>query len=361
MDTRGIHRDVPATRAPGEPAGIEGLADRHHAPPLEAVSIRCTDYGPDSVNTLTVVDLDAFLAEPRPAWSEVRWICVEGLNPHVVDRFRSAFDLHTLAAEDVVDVPQRPKCDVYDDHVFVVATMIRRDREILVPEQVSFFLKASLLISFQERQDDIWKRILARINDRSSRLRGHGADYLLYALLDAIVDHYFPLVEKSGDRLEELEDDIIEQSSADLLGSLHGVKRDLLVLRHAIWPMRQLVDDLSRQEEERVTEITRTFLRDVHAHTVMIMDVIETYRELGASLTELYVSSLSNRMTEIMKVLTIIATLFIPLTFLAGVYGMNFKHMPELGWRHGYPAFWFASLAAFVGLLFYFRRRGWLG
>ncbi len=344
----------------GRPAGIEGWPERHEPAPAEAVRIQVTDYGPDRSDTYQATDLDVVLASEVPEWSRVRWIDVETRHANVVERFRETYKLHTLAAEDVLTSPQRPKCDIYEDQLFLVAQMLWLEGDELVEEQVGIFLLQDLLITFQERPGDVWGPIRRRIADEGSRLRSQGPDYLLYALLDAIVDRVFPILEHFGDRLEVLEDSVLETPRPEVLHEVHALRRELLRLRHAMWPLRQVIDELEREGGSRLTATTRTYLRDVYQHVVQIIDFIETYRELGSSLTEFYMSSLSQRMNEIMKVLTIIATLFIPITFLAGVYGMNFRYLPELQWRHGYAAFWALCLAITIGLVVYFWRRGWL-
>jgi len=353
-------------RTPGASAGMDSQDERHEPPPLGAVRLRCTDYGPDRIHDLLVEDLDvaaldAFLEAQPPEDCSVRWIDVEGLHPYVVERLRVTFGLHTLAAEDVLHVPQRPKAGDYDDQLFAVTDLMSLEDGMLVTEQMSFFLLPGLLISFQEWPPDAWAPIRARLARPDARLRAHGADYLLYALLDAVVDHAFPVLERLGDRLESLELDLLEAPSPELLGEVHAIKRDLLAVRRVMWPTRQLVDVLRRDEHGRLSEDTLTYLRDVYEHNIQIIDIVETYRELASGLTDLYMSALSNRMNEIMKVLTIIATMFIPITFLAGVYGMNFRVLPELGWRYGYAGFWVVCALVVAGLLVFFRRRGWLG
>ena len=347
-------------KAYGMPAGIEGWPERHDPAPADAVQVQVTDYGPERSAADEVIDLDALLADGAPEWSRVRWLNVEGRNANIVERMRAAYGLHTLAAEDVLTTPQRPKCDIYENQLFIVAQMMWLDGGELIEEQVSFFLLPHLLITFQERPGDVWEPIRRQITNEGSRLRAQGPDYLLYALLDAIVDRVFPILEHFGDRLETLENEILARPSSEVLHSIHAVRRDLLRLRHALWPLRQVIDELERDGGSRLSPTTRTFLRDVYQHVVQIIDIIESYRELGSSLTDLYMSALSRRMNEIMKVLTIIATLFIPITFLAGIYGMNFRYLPELEWRYGYAAFWVVCSGITVGLLSFFWRRGWL-
>ncbi len=361
LPRRRASRHRGAARRPGTPAGIESQDGRHEPPPLGAVRVRCTDYGPELLHSFEVEDLAAFLASQPPEGCTVRWVDVEGVHPYMVEQLRAAYGLHTLAAEDVLHVPQRPKANLYDDQIFAVTDVLTLEDGALVTEQVSLFLLPTMLVSFQEWPPDVWKPIRKRLARPASRMRRNGPDFLLYAMLDAAVDHAFPVLESLGDRLETLEVALLEDPSPELLAAAHAVKRELLAVRRVMWPTRQLIDDLRRDEQGRLSDTTRTFLRDVYEHTVQIIDIVETYRELASGLTDLYMSALSNRMNETMKVLTIIATMFIPITFLAGVYGMNFEHIPELSMRYGYAGFWVACLVVLTALVVWFRRRGWLG
>jgi len=216
------------------------------------------------------------------------------------------------------------------------------------------------VLTFQEARSDIWDPIRQRLKSKGSRLRGHDASFLLYSLLDTIVDHCFPILEYYGDRAEELETMILDRSRNSALNGIHQLKRDLLVLRGVVWPMREVISALQREQHECLSEMTRVYLGDLYDHVIQIIDIIETYREMASDLTETYMSSVSNRMNEIMKVLTIIGTIFIPLTFLAGVYGMNFRYFPELSQVWAYPAFWGICVIVAVVMLLLFRKRDWL-
>ncbi len=359
----GVHR-TGAQQTPdtlGRRPGLESEPDLATRPAAGAVRIRCVDYGPAHFEEQVVGDLEAFLAKPRPAAASMRWIHVEGLHPWVLDRFRSAYSMHTLAAEDALHVPQRPKVEPYDDALFVVVRMLRLVGESVDAQQLSAFFRADLLLSFQERQADVWKALRTRIANPTSRLRANDASFLLYAILDGVVDACFPILERFGDRLETLDAEILESPAPPMLRSLHEIKRELSLLRRVTWPMREVASDLLRKEHALVSDQTRTYLRDVQDHAVQALDIVEVHREMAASLTDLYMSSVANRMNEIMKVLTIMASLFIPVTFLAGVYGMNFEHIPELGWMWSYPVFWGLCISIIGGLLVYFRRKGWIG
>lgn len=345
---------------PGTTPGIESSPDLHTPPPPDAIKIGVIDYGPEQARFFETRDIDAALAEPRPEWARVRWINIDGIHPYVINRVKETFGFHTLAAEDVLHIPQRPKLDPYGDHLFMVARMMQLVNERLYAEQISFFLAENLLVTFQEDVGDVWQPIRERIATDKALIREHDVSWLAYALLDSIVDHCFPLLEGYSDLLEQMEDEAVDQPTPELLHRIHGVQRDLAALRRVMWPMRELVQHLMGPERKLVTPETRTYLRDVYEHTIQIIDIIETFREMTTSLADLYLSSMSNRMNEVMKVLTIIATLFIPATFLAGVYGMNFEYFPELDERWAYPAFWAVVVVMMGVMIVYFRRKRWI-
>ncbi len=222
------------------------------------------------------------------------------------------------------------------------------------------FLGHKTVLTFQEAPGEVWNAVRRRINTQGSRLRNNAATFLVYSLLDAIVDHCFPILEDYGERLEELEDVVLDRPPRTTIGEIHQIKRDLLLLRRGVWPMREVVSTLQRESHERMSEVTRVYLRNLYDHVVQIIDMLETYREIATGLTETYMSAVSNRMNEIMKVLTITGTIFIPLTFLAGVYGMNFHDIPELNFSWAYPAFWAVCVGLAGAMLAIFKHRGWL-
>jgi magnesium transporter len=227
-------------------------------------------------------------------------------------------------------------------------------------EQVSIFVGHKTVLTFQESPGDIWDPVRTRLRTPGSQVRRADASFLAYTLIDAMVDHVFPILEQFGDRLESLEDEVLVRPGLDTIQEIHRIKRELLLVRRAMWPMREVLQRLHRDPHECFSEITRTYVRDVYEHAVQVIDIVETYRELGTGLTETYMTAMSNRMNEIVKVLTIIGTIFIPLTFLAGVYGMNFRHLPELEWRWGYWMFWMLSAGIAGGMIAWFRSRGWI-
>jgi magnesium transporter len=291
----------------------------------------------------------------------VIWVNVNGVgDAEIVRELGNLFGLHPLALEDVVNVHQRPKVDDYGDHLFIVVHMLHFETAV-TSEQVSMFLTSNAVITFQEQPGDCLDPIRNRLRKGTGLLQRQGADYLMYALLDAIIDNYFPFLERVGETVEALEDQVVEQPSRRTLGRVHNVKRDLLDVRRSVWPLREAVNGLLREENPLVRKATRPYLRDCHDHTVHVLDIVETYRELVGGLMDVYLSSVSNKMNEVMKVLTVIATIFIPLTFIAGVYGMNFHRMPELGWPWAYPAVWAIMIVIALVMLAAFRRKGWIG
>jgi magnesium transporter len=342
----------------GSIPGIESVPDLHLPPAPATLSLEVIDYAPDIHERRSFDDVAEALAAPRNG--AVRWININGLHPYVVNACRQAFDIHTLHAEDALHVHQRPRLEAEDDYLFIITRMLMRQGNSLRSEQISIFLLADTLLTIQERKGDVWGPIRERLETTGTRIRGQSPDFLAYALLDAIVDYNFPLLEHYGDQLETLEDQIIESPDQSRIASLHAIKRDLLVCRRTIWPTRELLDSLRRYEGHLLGEMAQRYLADVHEHVIQIIDVLESYREMASSLTDLYMTSVSNRMNEIMKVLTIMAAFFIPITFVAGVYGMNFEHMPELAWPGAYPTFWVVIISITIGLYISFKRRNWL-
>lgn len=330
--------------------------------------VSCIDYCPEQVLIREIDDLTDFTSRHRPEWTTVRWINVDGLaDAHAIQALAKKYDLHPLAIEDMIQKTQRPKVEPYggDDsefmaRLFIVTQAVELLQGRLQNEQVSIFLGHSTVLTFQANRSAEWDPIRQRIKVKGSRLRKSDASFLAYSLLDAIVDSCFPILEAFSNRAEELEALILDRSQPAVLGQIHQFKRDLLLLRWVVWPMREVVSSLQRDSHECVSDTTRVYLRDLYDHVVQIIDLIETYREIASDLIETYMSSVSNRMNEIMKVLTLIGTIFIPLTFLAGVYGMNFHYFPELDQPWAYPAFWGVCIATAIGMLLMFRRRRWL-
>jgi magnesium transporter len=292
---------------------------------------------------------------------KVKWINVDGIHDvSIIEKVGKHFKIHALTLEDVVNTNQRPKFEEYDNYVVAIMKMLYYDTEIHA-EQLSVVLMDGMVISFQEAQGgDAFDLIRNRIRAGKGKIRKMGADYLAYALVDAVVDCYFNILEKIGDKVEVLEEEVIAEPTRETMEQLHYMKREMIFVRKAVWPMRELINNMERSETELITPGTDIYLRDVHDHTIRVIDTVETYRDLLSGMMDIYLSSVSNRMNEVMKVLTIITTIFVPVTFIAGVYGMNFKYMPELEWKYGYPAVWGVMLVIIISLLIYFRKKKWL-
>jgi magnesium transporter len=334
-------------------------------PQSSRTTINVFTYGESRVVEEADVGVEA-IAGPQGDLT-VTWIDVQGLSDleairHLGDRFA----LHHLALEDVLNLHQRSKVEEYDDYLFIV-TRMPADTPRSDTEQISMFLGHNFVLTFQERPGDVFDPIRSRIRSHRGRIRTSGPDYLAYALIDAVIDNYFPILERRGEALEQLEDRVVAKVEPVLVGEIHDMKRDLLELRRAIWPQREMLNSLIRTDSGLLTDTTRLYLRDCYDHTIQLMDMVETDREIALGLVDVYLSSLSNRMNEIMKVLTIFATVFMPLSFIAGFYGMNFDrdaspwNMPELGWYYGYPAVIALMVIIAAVLIAYFRRRRWIG
>ncbi len=353
-----FHRRTP----PGAEPGTLVSDPASHQPVVRVMAYHADDFVERELRTAADFDKLAELVE-RFA---VTWVNVEGLgDAAVVSRLGRVFGLHPLALEDVLNHHQRAKVEPYDQQVFIVARMMEGGAK-LETDQLAMFLGQRFVVTFQHILGDCFDPLRQRIRQGHTTLRNAGPDYLAYALLDGVVDSYFPVLEQFGEEIQTVEDAIIEDCHADIISRLHEIKGKLLTLRRAIWPLRDALHVLIRDPIPWVTDPTRVYLRDCADHTFQIMDLVDTYRELTSDLMGLFHSSLANRMNEVMQVLTVIATIFIPLTFIVGVYGMNFDthaspwSMPELAWYWGYPAVWLFMLAIAGGLLAFFRHRHWL-
>ncbi|MEH1833847.1 MAG: magnesium/cobalt transporter CorA [Nostoc sp.] len=307
---------------------------------------------------------------PYLEMESISWVDVQGLGSQdILQRLGKVFKLPPLVLEDIVNVPERPKTEDYEDQLLFIARMIVAKEKTcgFYSEQVSLILGKNYLLTVQEEPEhDCFEGVRSRIEKNKGIIRKQGADYLAYAVLDAIIDGFFPVLELYGERIEELEEEVIVRPTPQTLQHIYQIRRELLQLRRAIWPQRDAINSLIRDGSDLIGEEVRIYLRDCYDHAVQVMDMVETYRELASGLMDVYLSAVSNKMNEIMKVLTIVSTIFIPLTFIAGVYGMNFNpekspyNMPELNSYWGYPLCWAVMLAIALGLLFFFWQRGWL-
>jgi magnesium transporter len=342
------------------------------APGAVHPQIQVFAYGPAGLTETSPASLSDLSAAPPPA---IRWINVDGLGDiETLQQIGAAFGLHPLVLEDIVNLHQRPKVEAYDGYMFIVllmpvtvGTAMHGPADRLETEQVSMALGRDFVVTFQERPGDSFEPVRHRLRSPGGQIRQRGPDYLAYALIDAAIDAFFPILEAFGEQVEELEDDVIAHPGARQIARIHDMKRNLLMARRALWPLRDMLNALLREDSPLIEAHTRIFLRDCHDHAIQLIDMIETYREICSGLVDIHLSSASNRMNEVMKILTIIATIFIPLTFIVGVYGMNFDpaagplSMPELGWRYGYPAVLTLMALIAVGLVIWFRSKGWIG
>ena len=319
------------------------------------MSLMNYDQGQLLEKDLTSIE-DAFSYKDTPP---VTWINVDGLHDvDIIDKIGRHFGIHPLTMEDIVNTGHRPKAEDFEDYDYIVLKMLTYDEEKshIKAGQISFVLGPHYLISFQETDGDVFNFVRERIRRAKGRIRKSGCDYLVYALIDAIVDHYFLVLEKMGEKIELLEVELLENTQTENLQTIHHLKREMIFFRKQVWPLREILSTLMKEEASLIQETTQIFIRDLYDHTIQVMDTIESFRDVLSGLQDLYLSTVSNRMNEVMKVLTIMATIFIPLTFIAGIYGMTFEYMPELKWHWSYPMLWVLLVAIFVLMLFGFRK-----
>jgi len=325
------------------------------------VKITIIDYDEEKFQEKEVETIDEVF--PFSDKSTATWINLDGI--HQVDNIEKIgkhFKIHPLVLEDIMNTGQRPKMEDFNNYLFLVLKMLSYDEEEneTKTEQVSLILSSNYVISFQENEGDVFDPIRERIRTDRGRIRKMGVDYLAYSLIDAIVDNYFMVLEKIGEKIEDIEDEMIKNPTPEVLHAIHRLKRELIFLRKSVWPLREVISRLERWESPLIDKSIDIYLRDVYDHTIQVIDALETFRDMLSGMLDIYLSSISNRMNEVMKVLTIIATIFIPLTLIAGIYGMNFRYMPELESPWGYPIVYMIMLAIGAVMLMYFRRKKWL-
>jgi magnesium transporter len=328
---------------------------------IEKARIKVIDYDGEKVLEKEVREVEECF--PFRETSTVTWINVDGVHdPELVEKLGGYFGLHPLILEDIMNTSQRPKMEDLGDTIYVVLQMIEfgNHKQEISTEQMSLVFGKNFVLSFQERPGDTFDPVRERIRKGKGRIRKMGPDYLAYALIDAVVDDYFIVLEKMGERIEDLEDELVANPKKETLHKIHALKREMIFLRKSVWPLREVISRQERAESPLIRKTTGIFLRDVYDHAIQVIDNIETFREMLSGMLETYLSSISNRMNEVMKVLTIIATIFIPLTFIAGVYGMNFRFMPELEWRWGYFLILGVMVAIGIAMAIYFKRKKWL-
>ncbi|MBD2100599.1 magnesium/cobalt transporter CorA [Leptolyngbya sp. FACHB-261] len=349
--------DAYAYSEPGSPPGTLDI-DEDASPP----TIVLIDYNEQRATRLQLSTPEE--CTPYLETESVSWVDVQGLGSEdILQRLGQVFELHPLVLEDVVNVPQRPKVEDYDDQQIIICRMVTSEEESegFFSEQVSIVLGPNYVLTVQEEPEyDCFEPLRERIRRNKGAIRRQGADYLAYCLIDSVIDGFFPVLEEYGERLEELEEEVVRSPSRQTLEKIHDIKRELLMLRRSIWPQRDAINMLIREDSPLIRDEVRVYLRDCYDHTVQVIDMVETYRELASSMMDVYLSSVSNRMNENMRVLTVFSTIFLPLTFIAGVYGMNFEYMPELKSPWGYPLIWLVMLGIAGGMLWFFKRKGWL-
>ncbi len=323
---------------------------------LSVISYDQVNFQEKEINK--VEEVSSFRNKPS-----VTWLNIDGVHQiEILEQIGKHFGLHPLVLEDIASTGQRPKMEDFDDYIFVILRMLRFDdkENETKTEQISLLLEPDFVISFQEKEGDVFDSIRERIRNNKGRIRKMGADYLAYALIDAVVDNYFMILEKLGETIEEIEEKLVTNPTSETLHTLHDLKREMVFLRKSVWPLREVINRLERSESPLINKSTYIYLRDVYDHTIQVIDAVETFRDMLSGMLDIYLSSVSNRMNEVMKVLTIIATIFIPLTFIAGIYGMNFRYMPELEQAWSYPTILILMLIMAIVMLIYFRRKKWM-
>ena len=340
------------------------LVPRHLVRPekkLESVKISIIDYDEAQFKEKQVKNVEECF--PFKDMPTVTWINIDGIHEvNLIEQIGIHFDMHPLIIEDIVNTDQRPKYEDFGNYIFIILRMLYYDTDIdgLKSEQISLIVGSNFVISLQEKEGDVFNPIRDKIRNAKGRVRKMGADYLAYALIDAIVDNYFAILENFGEKIENIEEELITNPTPQTLQVIHELKREMIFLRKSVWPLREVISGLQRAGSSLIHKSTVIFLRDVYDHTIQVIDTIENFRDMVSSMVDIYLSSISNKMNEVMKVLTIIATIFIPLTFITGIYGMNFRYMPELGWRWGYGMVCGVISVIAITMLFYFKKKKWL-
>ena len=327
----------------------------------EKTRIRLIDYNEDHLEEKDLESIEECF--PYKDTPTVTWINVDGIHEvDVVDKIGKHFDLHPLVQEDILNTDHRPKLEDHENYLFLILKMLTYDNteKELKMEQVSLIIVPAFVLSFQESEGDVFDSVRERLRKAKGRIRKMGPDYLAYALADAIVDNYFVVLEKIGEEIESLEDELITEPGTETVESIHNLKRELIFLRKSVWPLREAIVGLEKGDSDLIQDKTAVYLRDVYDHTIQVIDTIETFRDMVSGMLDVYLSSLSNKMNQVMKVLTIIATIFIPMTFIAGIYGMNFKFMPELEWHWGYLFSWAIMILIGLSMVVYFKKKKWI-
>ena len=340
-------------------------------PPGSLINLANGDGNPSTISLFALTDkglverrFDDFAAfEHFDIPARVRWVDVDGLtSTAMIEALGKKFNVHALSLEDILNPSQRPKAEEYDKHLYVVARMLyfKPENREIVSEQISLIISDGVLLSFQEKGGDVFDKLRERLRNEAAQRRFYSADHLLYALLDLIIDHYFVVLEELGEQIESLEQELVRDPTPEALARLHHFKTEMIYLRRSVWPMREVINTLQHSDASFIGKDTRPFFNDLYDHIVSVIESVEIMREILSEMLDIYLSSVSQRMNQVVKVLTVISTIFMPLTFLVGVYGMNFDYMPELRWKWGYPAIWLVMLAIVIAMLALFRRKKWI-
>lgn len=328
---------------------------RNHDISIEHIAYSSDEYFEESINSIEKIELTSNSGK-------IHWINLNGVhNSDLIKNIGEKFNIHKLVLEDILNTHQRPKVDFYDEHIFAVIKMLvyNKDNKSVDTEQVSIVVGSNYIISFQEKVGDVFDPLRKRIQTSSGRIRTLGSDYLLHAILDIIIDNYFILLENLGEEVEKYETDLIDNADKDILNRIYFLKRENLLLRNSVWPVREMISQFEKTDSPLIKKKNIIYFRDLYDHTIQVIDNVEIYRDLLSGLIELYYNGIGNKTNEVMKVLTIISTIFIPLTFIAGVYGMNFEYMPELKWKYAYFGIVAIMIVLFCLMIWYFRRKKW--
>ncbi len=354
----GITRLIPRTAKPFSVPGTVTYVGKEREIP---VKLHILDYDETNFTEKDLVSISESL--PFKDSPSVTWLNITGVHDEkVIHEIGETFKIHPLVLEDIANTTHRPKVEEHDNYLFVIIKMAyyNVDTSEVVMEQVSLLVGKNYVISLQEKEGDILESLRERIRNNKGKIRKLGSDYLMYGIMDTVVDHYFSVLEHIGEEIEEIEEQLMHSATQQLLQRIYALKQELVYLRKSIWPMREVVSTIQRTEYDLVKQDTFIYFRDVYDHTVQLVETVETFRDMSSGMLDLYLSTVSNKMNEVMKVLTIFAAIFIPLTFIAGVYGMNFEFMPELKWKLAYPVWWACIIILTVSMLIYFKKKKWL-
>jgi len=358
LKTLSISRLIPKTAKPSLVPGTVSYVGKEREEPVEYFILDYNETEFTEKDIGTIAESLPFKESPN-----VTWLNITGVHDEkVIREIGDVFEIHSLVLEDIANTTHRPKVEEYENYLFIVIKMayFKADSGEIVMEQISLLVGKNYVISLQENGDDILDGLRERIRNNKGKIRKLGSDYLMYGIIDTIVDHYYTVLERIGEEIEEMEEQLIKSASQELLTRIYRLRQEVGYLRRSIYPMREVINSLQRTDHELINQETFIYLRDIYDHTIQVVETVETFREMSSGMLDLYLSTVSNRMNEVMKVLTIFAAIFIPLTFIAGVYGMNFEFMPELKWKLGYPIWWAITITLTIGMMIYFKKRRWM-